>query len=366
MNINEEIKNITNYISKVEYNIELENKKLLTYEEINKEKEYLLKEIKEIDNRLIKINNDINEFSNNQKKIILHENTIYNNELKRLIDKRELIKEVKEIELKKVIKENVKLYIKKREILNKINYINTKINEFDIHKKNIRKEFINSVKSNNKIIKHNKTGISSINNIKDSILQIDIELKKNKTKQNNIINSSLEKDKLSNELELLNKEENKLLRKKQQLSKYLNKVNLVNISKSLLKNKLPNDYKEYKKHLSYFELELNKCNNNINKNLIEIEELEETLTDEYITKILDNEKKRCITRWNKINERINNIILEYKDNYNNEIQKLINNKEQLEHKYSILQSKKINKSTEINNELLINIKNRLKYLKKIQ
>lgn len=374
MNIDEEIKNITNYISKVEFNIELDNKKLITQQEINKEKDSILQEINSIDNKLIIINNDINAFSNNQKKIISREETIYNNELQRLKDKRELIKETKLLELKQAIKTGIDLYMKKRDILTNIKDINNKIKEFNTRKYNVRREFINSVKQNNAIIKRNKTEASAINNIKASLAQIDAELQEYSTKKNALLAENLNSDELVEELAVLDREKGKLERKRKQFAKYLANTAVVNTSKPLLKNKLPSDYKEYRQRLSHIEGELVKCNCDINKNLILLEELENTMTDEYITLLLADESERCITRWNKMNERVNHIILEYKAGFNDDIAILMNNKQLLEHKYNILLQRSIdekvntNKIAEINNnnELLNNIKNRLKYLKNMK
>jgi hypothetical protein len=383
MNINEEIKNITNYLSKVETSIELDNKKLITQQEIDREKNSIQQEIKDIDNKLIHINNDINAFTNNQKQIISREEQIYNTELQRLKDKRKQIKETKILELKHVIKRGVELYIKKRAILTNIKDINSKIAEFNNRKHNVRREFINSVKKNNGIIKNNKTEASTINNIKDEIVKIDIELQNNSAKKNALLSKikteqkTVENDVIIAELALIERENSKLERKRKQLAKYLCKsktTTISNVSKPLLKNKLPSDYKEYKNRLLQAKEDLDKCNCDINKNIILLEELENTMSDDYITILLADEKARCITRWNKMNERITAIISEYKAEFNNDIIMLTNTKIVLEQKYNILLQRSnagkldINKINEIknNNELLNNIKNRLKYLKNMK
>jgi hypothetical protein len=377
MNIEEEIKNINEYINKIENNIITENNKLLNRNDLVKKKESLQNKLKELDLRLIAINNNINAFSNKQKEVINKEKEIYNNEKKRLIDKKELIKENKLAELKELINKNAKLYINKRIILSEISMYNTMIAEFNKRKIQLRTEFIKSVKYNNSIIKKNKLDINNTNSINIKIKELEAKIAALPEKKNTIIanyNNLIDNKELINELSNLERKQQKLIKKHKQLIKYSKETTIINTSKPLLKNKLPANYKEYKKLLQNKENELLNCNKEISNNLTILEDIEHKMSDKYITNFLASENIRCEKRWQKINERYNNFILLYKDEFSKEITNLQTKKLQIENEINYINTllnKNIITTTEeakINNDiqLLSNIKNRLNYLKKMK
>jgi hypothetical protein len=379
-NIDEEIKNITSYINKIETSIIKENNKLLTQNEIIMNKNKLESYVKKIDNKLIEINNNINIFNNNEKKKLLKEERIYNNELIRINEKKQLLKEQYNIELNNCIKYGINLYLKKRNILMEIKYFSDKIEEFNNKKKELRFEYINNIKNNNSIIKERKKKQNEINDLKSTLNKLEDEINLYSFKKNKIISSKFENKLINNErnnninekLSLLNIEQRKLIKKRDKLSKYLKTINpqLSNINTPLLKKKLPPNYKEYKTILTNKKIELKKYNIEINNHLNKLYNIEYYITDEYINSILFKEKERCILRWNKTNERFNYTINNYKQQFINQINELQKEKIQIQHQLSLLDHHNISnkKETEINNnnELLSNIKNRLNYLKNMK
>lgn len=374
MNIEEEIKNITNYINKVETNIELENTELFNQKELLRIKELVQTEIDTNNKKLIDINNTINNYSTEKKKILKKEESIYNNELRRLVEKRILLKDINNLQLNKCIKEGVNIYMKKREILRQIDYTNNKIAEFNTRKKQIRAEYVKNVKIKNAVIKQQKNGNSDINEVKDTIRKLTDEINSYPNKRNNVLKSEiLDSNEILIQLKNLEIEHNKLIVKRTKLNKYVSQYKPQPLTNKtyFLKNKLPQDYKEYKNKLVVLNQKLQLCNKEISNHKLKLEELEYKTTEEYITSTLLTENKRCEIRWNKMNERINNTIAEYKLLFNDEIVNLQDCNNQLYHKLELIRNKlsgiNINseKEVEINNnkELLSTIKNRLNYLK---
>lgn len=374
MNIEEEIKNITNYINKVESNIELENTELSNQKELLRLKELVQTEIDTNNKKIISINNTINNYSTEKKKILKKEESIYNNELRRLVEKRILLKDINNLQLNECIKEGVSIYMKKRELLQQIDYTNNKIAEFNTRKKQIRAEYVKNVKAKNAVIKQQKNGNSDINEVKDTISNLTNEINSYPNKRNNVLKSEIldSNEKLS-QLEQLEQEQVKIIAKRNKLIKYLTQYKPQPLTNKtyFLKNKLPQDYKEYKNKLVVLNDKLKLCNKEINNHKLKLEELEYKITEEYITSTLLKENKRCELRWNKMNERINNTIDEYKLSFSSEIENLQNCNNQLYHKLELIRNKLLGininseKEAEINNnnELLSTIKNRLNYLK---
>lgn len=377
MNIEEEIKNITNYIDKIENNIIFENNKLLTQEEINKEINTLTLKINDIDKQLISINNTINIYNGNKKKCLSNEKQIYDTELKRIIDKKILIKEENNMALKRVIKNGIELFSIKKYLLSQIKYTTNQINKFNDMKKQIRANYIKNIKVTNKNIKGNRTN-SELNNMKKKLSKLEYEIDDYNNKKNNIINTIDNKNntKLMNKLEELDYNQMKLNKKRNVLLKYINQNNnltsLHQVNRQILNNKLPNDYKTYKAKLTALLNELSDYNKLIDEHKLQLIDCEMEINDNYINNLIENEHKRCITRWNKMNERINNDMQNYKNSFMTQITELQDMKSNLQRKLHLLKNNKTNvtpseKENIIkNNELLSTIKNRLNYLKKMK
>lgn len=377
MNIEEEIKNITNYIDKIENNITVENNKLLTQEEINKEINTLTLKINDIDKQLISINNTINIYNGNKKKCLSNEKQIYDTELKRIIDKKILIKEENNMALKRVIKNGIELFSIKKYLLSQIKYTTNQINKFNDMKKQIRANYIKNIKVTNKNIKGNRTN-SELNNIKKKLSKLEYEIDDYNNKKNNIINTIDNKNntKLMNKLEELDYNQMKLNKKRNVLLKYINQNNnltsLHQVNRQILNNKLPNDYKTYKAKLTALLNELSDYNKLIDEHKLQLIDCEMEINDNYINNLIENEHKRCITRWNKMNERINDDMQNYKNSFMTQITELQDMKSNLQRKLHLLKNNKTNitpseKENIIkNNELLSTIKNRLNYLKKMK
>lgn len=375
MNIVEEIKNITNYIDKIENNIIIENNRLLSQEEISITINKLLDEIKNIDNKLIDINNDINKYSTNKKKIISNEKRIYNNELNRIAEKCALLKETNNIILQEQIKYGINLFAKKKLLLNEIQTITDKINSFNKLKHETRQSFIKSIKVVNTNIKHNRTS-SELQDIKKSIINIDTEINQYDNKKNGLINTITDNNELIIKIADLDNEQRKLLKKRDILLKYLKNNSVENTmnktNNKLLKTKLPTNYREYKNLLCDLKKELLEHNKLIMKHTEQLIKIEKQSSDIYIEQLLDNEKTRCLIRWEKMNKRVEDDIITYKNSFADTINKLQSEKTILQHKLSLLKNNSISISTtekqniQKNNELLSTIKNRLNYLKKLK
>lgn len=381
MNIDEEINNITKYINNIEANIQFENKLLLSHNELIKIKSSLQEQISNNNKKIININNEINSFVNKKRKILDNEDKIYLNELKRIKEKKIQIKDLNNVRLKECIKNGIKLYVNKNILINDIKLTNFKINEFNNRKIELRKQHINHIKNKNAIIKKNKNKSNELQILKNDIKNISDEINKYSNKKNKILECELSNSEILKQLELLDIEQNKLIKKKKQMDKHakffdnslsLNAKNFnnINLSKPTIE-KLPANYKKYKKTLELLKLELDECNRNIKNHIYNLEKIEYETSDEYITNYLNNHKNRCILRKDKMYERVNSIINDYKKSFESNINDINDNNKLLNQQLNTINIKLNNinmndiKESKIqkNDKLLSTIKNRLNYLK---
>lgn len=381
MNIDEEINNITKYINNIEANIQFENKLLLSHNELIKIKSSLQEQISNNNKKIININNEINSFVNKKRKILDNEDKIYLNELKRIKEKKIQIKDLNNVRLKECIKNGIKLYVNKNILINDIKLTNFKINEFNNRKIELRKQHINHIKNKNALIKKNKNKSNELQILKNDIKNISDEINKYSNKKNKILECELSNSEILKQLELLDIEQNKLIKKKKQMDKHakffdnslsLNAKNFnnINLSKPNIE-KLPANYKKYKKTLELLKLELDECNRNIKNHIYNLEKIEYETSDEYITNYLNNHKNRCILRKDKMYERVNSIINDYKKSFESNINDINDNNKLLNQQLNTINIKLNNinmndiKESKIqkNDKLLSTIKNRLNYLK---
>lgn len=381
MNIDEEINNITKYINNIEANIQFENKLLLSHNELIKIKSSLQEQISNNNKKIININNEINSFVNKKRKILDNEDKIYLNELKRIKEKKIQIKDLNNVRLKECIKNGIKLYVNKNILINDIKLTNFKINEFNNRKIELRKQHINHIKNKNALIKKNKNKSNELQILKNDIKNISDEINKYSNKKNKILECELSNSEILKQLELLDIEQNKLIKKKKQMDKHakffdnslsLNAKNFnnINLSKPTIE-KLPANYKKYKKTLELLKLELDECNRNIKNHINNLEKIEYETSDEYITNYLNNHKNRCILRKDKMYERVNSIINDYKKSFESNINDINDNNKLLNQQLNTINIKLNNinmndiKESKIqkNDKLLSTIKNRLNYLK---
>lgn len=413
MNITEEIKNLQTQLNNIEHKFELDNNNLIDIKTKQNECNKIQKTIKELDTKLIEINNNINIFTSNNKKKLLAEEKIFKTEQERINSKKHYLFEKYSQELKELTNEIMNL---QAEIMN-LNLIKNDIiaeqKALAENKKYIRGQLLNQVREKNSMIKTNKLRkeeinkliadknriTDEINNYQERKYLINKEYYDYKKELDNINEniSLLEKQCLTDEnpnsqrlkllidmrnilLEDKRKDPNKryeeldktiILQRKQilKLDKMINSTNKKISTLAINNEKMPNNYKENKNKLSEIEKTILSLKNKLADRNNTLLIVEEHLTEESINYEVEIELERCITRWNKINERIAESNLEYKNKFTMEIKKLENEKRSLQQKllqYQKLDFSVIEKQTPVvekNNELLNSIKGRIRFLK---
>lgn len=401
MNIQEELKNLQEYIKKIEIPIE-QNNNLLENEKNREVKlEELNNELEIINKKLIQLTNLVNNEKRMNEQNRNKEYKIYTEEKERICQKKQQISEQyiichNEIGIK-ILNNN----LEQRTLVLDIEKIKDDMKMYEKLKIENRRKYLSEVKNKNAQIRKNKDvkeNLIIIKNLEDKISDENIRNEKNKinkeyydyieelksiekliekttdiTKKAKLVEMKLDLEnndiRKNMQYRLKNFDKSLATTKKQLLSLYNDYERTKYVKKKINNIQLPKDYKNMKKILQEKKNNLEtikkyqkQLENDLFKN-------EEENTPTYINLLLENEVNNCELRWNKINERVENANKNIELKYIADIKKLEQNKTILLNQINKLKNDNVlsidKEEVQNNNELLKNIKNRVSYLQKL-